>query len=314
MIQPTAKIWHNGEFIAWDDAKVHVLTHALHYGTSVFEGIRCYDTRKGPGVFRLAEHIRRMFDSAKIYRMTDLGFSRAAIEQACKDIAVVNGLSSCYIRPIAFRGYGDVGVRSLGNPIEIYIACWEWGRYLGSEALEEGVDVCVSSWTRIAPNTLPAIAKVAANYMNSQLILMEANLHGYTEGIALDTAGYVSEGSGENIFLIRDEVIYTPPLGTSVLPGITRDSVIRIAIDLGYALKEQAIPREWLYIADELFFTGTAAEVTPIRSVDRIPVGAGRRGPITEHIQAEFLAITSGAQHDRYGWLSLLDSRSSAAA
>ncbi len=314
MIEPTAKIWHNGEFIAWDDAKVHVLTHALHYGTSVFEGIRCYDTQRGPGIFRLSEHVRRMFDSAKIYRISDLGFSREEIEQACKDVATVNGLSSCYIRPIAFRGYGDVGVRSLDNPVEFYIACWKWGRYLGSEALEEGVDVCVSSWTRIAPNTLPAIAKVAANYMNSQLILMEANLHGYTEGIALDSAGYVSEGSGENIFLIRDDIIYTPPLGTSVLPGITRDSVIRIATDLGYTLKEQAIPREWLYIADELFFTGTAAEVTPIRSVDRIEVGSGRRGPITNHIQSQFLAVTAGTQDDRYGWLSILDSRSSAAA
>ncbi len=314
MIQPTAKIWHNGEFIAWDDAKVHVLTHALHYGTSVFEGIRCYDTRNGPGIFRLPEHIRRMFDSAKIYRMLDLGFSQEDIAQACKDVARVNGLSSCYIRPVAFRGFGDVGVRSLNNPIEIYIACWEWGRYLGAEALEQGVDVCVSSWTRIAPNTLPAIAKVAANYMNSQLILMEANLHGYTEGIALDAAGYVSEGSGENIFLIRDGVIYTPPLGTSVLPGITRDSVIRIAEDLGYILQEQVIPRESLYIADELFFTGTAAEVTPIRSVDRIEVGSGRRGPVTEHIQREFLALTAGNKEDRYGWLSGLDARSSAAA
>ena len=204
MIKPTEKIWYNGDFIDWDDAKVHVLTHALHYGTSVFEGIRCYDTKNGPGLFRLPEHVRRMFDSAKIYRMEDLGFSREEFAQACKDVTQVNGLSSCYIRPVVFRGFGDVGVRSLSNPIECYIACWEWGRYLGAEALEQGVDVCVSSWTRIAPNTLPAIAKVAANYMNSQLILMEANLHGYTEGIALDAAGYVSEGSGENIFLIRD--------------------------------------------------------------------------------------------------------------
>ena len=314
MIKPTAKIWHNGEFIDWDDAQVHVLTHALHYGTSVFEGIRCYDTKNGPALFRLPEHVRRMFDSAKIYRMEDLGFSREEFAQACKDVTQINGLSSCYIRPVVFRGFGDVGVRSLSNPIECYIACWEWGRYLGAEALEEGVDVCVSSWTRIAPNTLPAIAKVAANYMNSQLILMEANQHGYTEGIALDTAGYVSEGSGENIFLIRDGVIYTPPLGTSVLPGITRDCIIQIARDLNYPLREQAIPREWLYIADELFFTGTAAEVTPIRSVDRINVASGRRGPITEHIQAEFLGITSGAKEDRHGWLSTLDARSSAAA
>ncbi len=314
MIKPTAKIWHNGEFIAWDDANVHVLAHALHYGTSVFEGIRCYDTLNGPAIFRLPEHVRRMFDSAKIYRMDNIGFSQEEFAQACKDVTTINGLASCYIRPIVFRGFGDVGVRSLDNPIECYIACWEWGRYLGAEALERGVDVCVSSWTRMAPNTLPAIAKVAANYMNSQLILMEANQHGYTEGIALDTAGYVSEGSGENIFLIRDDIIYTPPLGTSVLPGITRDSIIRLAADLNYPLREQAIPREWLYIADELFFTGTAAEVTPIRSVDRIDVGSGHRGPITEHLQSEFLAITAGAAKDRYGWMSLLDTQSSAAA
>lgn len=314
MIRPTARIWYNGEFIAWDDAQVHVLSHALHYATSIFEGIRCYETRTGPGVFRLREHVRRMFDSAKIYRIVDLGFSQDEVQRACKDTIAVNGLSSCYVRPIAFRGFGDVGVRSLENPIEFYIACWEWGRYLGAEALEEGVNVCVSSWTRMAPNTLPAVAKVAANYMNSQLILMEANMHGYTEGIALDNAGYVSEGSGENLFLVRDEVIYTPPLSSSVLPGITRDSVIRIATDMGYPLREEAIPREWLYIADELFFTGTAAEVTPIRSVDKIEIGSGRRGPVTEHIQSEFLAITSGAKEDRYGWLSYVANRSSAAA
>ena len=314
MITPTAKIWHNGEFINWEDAKVHVLAHALHYGTSVFEGIRCYDTRRGPAVFRLPEHVRRMFDSAKIYRMLDLGFSQDEVVEACKSVTAVNGLSSCYIRPIAFRGYGDVGVRAVNNPIEFYIACWKWGRYLGAEALEEGVDVCVSSWTRIAPNTLPAIAKVAANYMNSQLIVMEATMHDYTEGIALDTAGYVSEGSGENIFLIRDGLIYTPPLGTSVLPGITRDSVIRLATELGYEIREQAIPREWLYIADELFFTGTAAEVTPIRSVDQIPVGSGRRGPVTQRLQAEFLGITSGTSEDRFGWLSPVPSCATVAA
>ena len=314
MIKPTEKIWHNGRFIPWDEAKVHVLTHALHYGTSVFEGIRCYDTRNGPAMFRLREHVRRMYESAKIYRFGNIGFTQEEFAQACVDVSVVNGMSSCYVRPIVFRGYGDVGVRSLNNPIECYIACWEWGRYLGAEALEQGVDVCVSSWTRIAPNTLPAIAKVAANYMNSQLILMEANQHGYTEGIALDTQGYVSEGSGENVFLIRDGIIYTPPLGTSVLPGITRDAIICIAGELGYPLREQAIPREWLYIADELFFTGTAAEVTPIRSVDRIAVGAGRRGPITEHLQSEFLAITSGDAADRFGWLSYLPTPAAAVA
>ena len=314
MIQPTDKIWHNGEFINWDDAKVHVLTHALHYGTSVFEGLRCYDTANGPAIFRLPEHIRRLFDSAKIYRMDNLGFDQTGIIEACKDVRRVNNLTSCYIRPIAFRGLGDVGVLSINNPVEFYIACWEWGSYLGSEALEQGVDVCVSSWTRMAPNTLPAMAKVAANYMNSQLIKMEAVLNGYTEGIALDIAGFVSEGSGENIFLVRDGQIFTPPLATSVLPGITRDSVIQIAYDLGYSVQEQAIPREMLYIADELFFTGTAAEVTPIRSVDKIQVGEGKRGSITEHIQTEFLSIIQARKADRYGWLTMLDACATAAA
>ena len=314
MIQATEKIWHNGEFIAWDDAKVHVLTHALHYGTSVFEGIRCYQTTRGAAIFRLDEHIRRMFDSSKIYRMEPLGFSQAQLAQACRDIVTENGLSACYIRPLAFRGYGEVGVLSTGNPIEIYIACWEWGQYLGAEALEQGVDICISSWTRIAPNTLPAMAKVAANYMNSQLIKMEATLNGYSEGIALDVLGYVSEGSGENVFLIRDGQIYTPPLGTSALPGITRDSVMKIAVDLGYSVKEQVIPREWLYIADELFFPGTAAEVTPIRSVDKIQIGIGKRGPITERIQAEYLGIVEGRVEDRHGWLTRLDAPATVAA
>jgi branched-chain amino acid aminotransferase len=314
MIQATDKIWRNGEFIGWNDAQVHVMTHALHYGSSVFEGIRCYETAKGSAVFRLNEHIRRMFDSSKIYRMEPLGFSHAQLAQACLDVVTENCLSACYIRPVAFRGYGDVGVLALNNPIEVYIACWKWGQYLGAEALEQGVDVCISSWTRIAPNTLPAMAKVAANYMNSQLIKMEATLNGYSEGIALDASGYVSEGSGENVFLIRDGQLYTPPLGTSALPGITRDSVIKIATDLGYSVKEQVIPREWLYIADELFFTGTAAEVTPIRSVDKIQIGIGKRGPITENIQSEYLGIIEGRKEDRHGWLTFLDAPKTVAA
>jgi branched-chain amino acid aminotransferase len=314
MIQATDKIWRNGEFIGWNDAQVHVMTHALHYGSTVFEGIRCYETAKGSAVFRLNEHIRRMFDSSKIYRMEPLGFSHAQLAQACLDVVTENGLSACYIRPVAFRGYGDVGVLALNNPIEIHIACWKWGQYLGAEALEQGVDVCISSWTRIAPNTLPAMAKVAANYMNSQLMKMEATLNGYSEGIALDASGYVSEGSGENVFLIRDGQLYTPPLGTSALPGITRDSVIKIATDLGYSVKEQVIPREWLYIADELFFTGTAAEVTPIRSVDKIQIGIGKRGPITEKIQSEYLGIIEGRIEDRHGWLTFLDAPKTVAA
>ncbi len=304
MIQPVAKIWRNGELIDWDEARVHVMTHALHYGTCVFEGIRCYKTASGPGLFRLPEHIRRMFDSSKIYRMDIKSFTQEQLRQACVDLVRANGLEACYVRPVAFRGYGDVGVLSTKNPIEIYIICWEWGKYLGAEALENGVDVCISSWTRIAPNTLPAMAKVAANYMNSQLIKMEAVTNGYAEGIALDANGYVSEGSGENVFLVRDGRIYTPPLGTSALPGITRETVITLAREAGLSVTEQAIPREWLYIADEVFFTGTAAEVTPIRSVDRIQIGAGHRGPTTAKIQEAFHNILTGAVEDRYGWLT----------
>jgi len=304
MITPTEKIWRNGELINWNDANVHVLTHALHYGSSVFEGIRCYETAQGPAVYRLKEHIRRMFDSSKIYRMDIPRFTRAELEAACIEIVRVNGLKSCYIRPVVFRGYGEMGVLPLKNPIEIYICCWEWGKYLGAEAIEQGVDVCVSSWTRIAPNTLPAMAKVAANYMNSQLIKMEAVLNGYAEGIALDVAGYASEGSGENIFLIRDGVIYTPTLGTSALPGITRDTVITLAREADIEVREQAIPREWLYIADELFFTGTAAEITPIRSVDKIAIGSGSRGPVTKKLQTAFDDILTGKAADRFGWLT----------
>ena len=306
MIQPTEKIWHNGTMIPWDEARVHVLTHALHYGTSVFEGIRCYSTPEGPAIFRAKEHVRRLFDSCKVYRMDDFAFTQEELVVALRDLVNVNGLDSCYLRPIAFRGYGEVGVLSLKNPIEIYIACWEWGKYLGPEALEKGVDVCVSSWTRLAPNTLPAIAKVAANYMNSQLIKMEAVLNGYSEGIALDASGYVSEGSGENIFVVRDGKIYTPPLGNSVLPGVTRDTVMQLGCSIGLEFVEQMIPREMLYIADEVFFTGTAAEITPIRSVDKIPIGSGMRGPVTERLQREFELLLALQSPDHYGWLTFV--------
>jgi branched-chain amino acid aminotransferase len=308
MIQATEKIWHNGTMIPWDEARVHVLTHALHYGTSVFEGIRCYDTPEGPAIFRAREHIRRFFDSCKIYRMTGLPFTQEELVDALQELVRVNKMTACYLRPLAFRGYGEVGVLSLKNPMEAYIACWEWGKYLGPEAIEKGVDVCVSSWTRLAPNTLPAMAKVAANYMNSQLMKMEAVMNGYSEGIALDAAGYVSEGSGENIFLVRDSKIYTPPLGNSVLPGITRDTVIQLGRDLGMEFVEQVVPRELLYIADEVFFTGTAAEITPIRSVDKIPVGNGERGPVTRRLQKEFMDILTCKSPDRYGWLTFVNS------
>ena len=307
MIQATEKIWFNGKFINWDDAKVHVLTHALHYGSSVFEGIRCYATSEGPAIFRAKEHARRLFDSAKIYRMEELGFTQEQLVEAMRELVRLNGLAACYIRPITLRGYGEVGVLSLKNPIDTYIICWEWGKYLGAEAIEKGVDVCVSSWTRLAPNTLPAMAKVAANYMNSQLIKMEAVVNGYAEGIALDATGYVSEGSGENVFLVRDGVIYTPTMGTSALPGITRATVLQLGKDLGYEFVQQAIPREWLYIADELFFTGTAAEITPIRSVDRIKIGKGERGPITKSLQEEFSAIVTRKKEDRHGWLTFVN-------
>jgi len=305
MIQATEKIWHNGKMVPWNEANVHVMTHALHYGTSVFEGIRCYATKKGPAIFRLPEHMRRMFDSSKIYRMDLPNITPQQLGEACVETVRVNGLKSCYIRPVAFRGYGQVGVLSTGNPIEIYVVCWEWGKYLGAEAVEQGVDVCISSWTRIAPNTLPAMAKVAANYMNSQLIKMEAVQNGYAEGIALDATGYVSEGSGENVFLVKDGTIYTPTLGTSALPGITRHTVITFAKEAGIPVVEQALPREWLYIADELFFTGTAAEITPIRSVDRITVGSGTRGPITEQLQTAFNKVIEDGD-DSHGWLKFL--------
>ena len=304
MLTPTEKIWHNGRFIRWDEATIHVLSHVVSYGSSVFEGIRCYSTPAGPAVFRLREHIRRMVDSARIYRMENLGFSPEQLAEAMLELVRVNQMDACYIRPIVLRGYGEVGVNPLKNPIDVYIACWEWGKYLGEEALAEGVDVCVSSWTRLAPNTLPALAKAGANYMNSQLIKMEALANGYSEGIALDAAGYVSEGSGENIFVVRDGKIHTPPLGASVLPGITRDAILTLARDHGIPLVEAIVPRELLYIADEVFFSGTAAEITPIRSIDRITIGKGHRGPITEKLQTEFFGVINGTRPDRYGWLS----------
>ena len=303
MLQATEKIWHNGRLIAWNDAKIHVLTHVVSYGSSVFEGARCYETAHGPAIFRAPEHSRRLIDSAKIYRM-EIPYSAAELTNAMIEVVRANRLRSCYIRPIALRGYGDVGVLPKNNPVETYIAVWSWGKYLGDEAITHGVDACISSWTRIAPNTLPALSKAGGNYLNSQLIRMEASANGYGEGIALDDAGYVSEGSGENIFVVRDGKILTPPLGASVLPGITRDTIIKIAEQLNLPVIETLIPRELLYIADEVFFTGTAVEVTPIRSVDRIVVGNGGRGPITERIQARFFEITGGTYKDEFGWLT----------
>jgi branched-chain amino acid aminotransferase len=306
MLVPTEKIWHNGQFIPWNDAKIHVLSHVVSYGSSVFEGIRCYATPGGPAVFRLRDHVRRIVDSAKIYRM-EVPYTIEQLSDALCDLVRVNRMNACYLRPIVFRGYGNMGVFPGDNPVEVYLACWEWGRYLGEEALSEGVEVCVSSWNRMAPNTLPALSKAGANYMNSQLIKMEAVADGYDEGIALDTAGYVSEGSGENIFVVRDGKVFTPPLSASVLLGVTRDSVIRLAQDQGIPVIETLIPREMLYIADEVFFSGTAAEITPIRTVDHIQVGHGRRGPITERLQKEFFSILDGSKPDRYGWLTAVN-------
>jgi len=301
---PTEKIWHNGRFIGWDEARIHVLSHVVSYGSSVFEGIRCYETPTGPAIFRLKEHVRRMADSAKIYRMDDLGYSLDELAAAMVELVRVNRLKSCYIRPVAFRGYGAIGVDARKNPIEVYIACWEWGQYLGEEALAKGVNVSVSSWMRMAPNTMPALSKAGGNYLNSQLIRMEASVNGYDEGIALDASGYVSEGSGENIFLVRDGKVYTPPLGNSILPGITRESVMALCEQIGVPVVETLIPREMLYIADEVFFTGTAAEITPIRSIDKITIGPGHRGPVTEKLQKAFFGIVNGTVPDKYGWLT----------
>ncbi|HUP63996.1 MAG TPA: branched-chain amino acid transaminase [Thermoanaerobaculia bacterium] len=297
------KVWMNGRMIDYADAKVHVFTHALHYGSAVFEGIRCYRTENGPAIFRLHEHIRRLYDSSKIYRF-EVPVPIEQFEQACIDVIVANDFEDCYLRPLVYRGHMSLGVHPGKCPVDVCIGAWKWGKYLGEEAMENGVDVRVSSWTRMAPNTFPAMAKATANYMNSILIRSEAGIDGYAEGIALDVSGYVSEGSGENVFVIRDGMIKTPPLGASVLPGITRDSVIRIAAEYGYEVQETLIPREALYIADEVFFTGTAAEVTPIRSIDRIAIGSGRRGPITEKIQKHFFDYVGGRIEDRYGWLT----------
>ena len=308
----TEKIWCNGKFIPWDDAKIHVLSHVVSYGSAVFEGMRCYETQRGPAIFRLREHMQRLLNSAHIYRM-GVSFTHEALCQASLDLVRENKIGACYIRPIVLRGYGDAGVDPQNCPVDVYLACWEWGKYLGEEALRSGVDVCVSSWNRPAPNTLPQMAKAAANYMNSQLIRMEAKANGYSEGIALDVNGYVSEGSGENIFVVMNGTIYTPPFANSALPGITRDSIMTLCRELGFPVVEQMLPREMLYVAEEVFLCGTAAEITPIRSIDRVKIGTGSRGPVAKSIQEEFFAITNGTVSDRHGWLSPVGVPSSAA-
>jgi len=300
-----SRLWKNGKFIDWKDATIHVASHVLHYGSSVFEGIRCYQTNRGSAIFRLKEHVKRLLDSAKIYRMP-VSFSEEELREVCREVVRVNNYKEAYIRPLVYRGYHSLGVNPLECPVEVVIMAWHWGAYLGKEALEKGVDVRVSSWHRLAPNTMPALAKAGANYMGSQLIKMEALADGYVEGIGLTASGYVSEGSGENLFVIENTKIYTPPLSASILPGITRDSVIQIAKDLSFEVIEQDIPREKLYIADEVFFTGTAAEVSPIRSVDRIQIGEGKRGPVTTAIQKQLFGILSGETEDKRGWLDYI--------
>ncbi|MCH8948502.1 MAG: branched-chain amino acid transaminase [Acidobacteria bacterium] len=304
-VQKTDKIWHNGKFIDWDDATIHVTAHVISYGSAVFEGIRCYATPPGPAILRLPEHAQRLLNSSKIYRM-EVKYSLEELMQAMVELVRVNKMPHCYIRPVVLRGYGVVGVDPSKTPIEVYIACWPWGGYLGADSLEKGVDVCVSSWNRMAPNTLPAMAKSAANYMNSQLIKMEAIINGYVEGIALDDRGLVSEGSGENIFIVRAGTVITPPLASSILPGITRDSVITLCRDFEIPFQERSIPREELYISDEVFFVGTATEITPIRSIDRHVIGSGQRGPVTKTLQDEFFGILQGKKADRHGWLTLV--------
>jgi len=301
----TDTIWMNGRLIPWEQATVHVLSHVIHYGSCIFEGIRCYKTARGSAVFRLRDHVERLFDGCAIYRM-EVPYTPAQIEAAIVETIKANRQEACYIRPLVYRGYETLGVDPFPCPIDVAIAVWPWGAYLGKEANEKGVDVMVSSWRRSAPDTLPTMAKASANYMNSQLIRMEASINGYAEGIALDASGFVSEGSGENIFVVKKGTLYTPPLAASILSGITRASVLELAQDLKIPIVEMNIPREMLYIADEIFFSGTAAEVTPIRSVDRSPVGGGARGPITTRLQTAFNAITSGTAEDRRHWLSPL--------
>jgi branched-chain amino acid aminotransferase len=296
-------IWMNGKLVPWDDANIHIGSHVIHYGSAVFEGVRCYNTPEGPAIFRLDAHTERLFNSAKIYRM-DMPYTFEELSRAQLETVAANKKEACYIRPIVYRGYGQLGVNPFPCPVDVAIMVWDWGRYLGQEALETGVDVCVSSWARIAPNTLPAMAKTSANYMNSQLIKMEAIKAGYVEGIALDSDGYLSEGSGENLFLVKNGTLLTPPLVSSVLPGITRDTVVQLARRLRIPVEEARLPREMLYISDEVFMTGTAAEITPVRSVDKITIGKGARGPVTEALQKAFFDVIECRVPDEYGWLT----------
>jgi len=297
------KIWMNGDLVPWKDANIHIASHVIHYGSSIFEGFRAYESSQGPAIFRLRAHTQRLYNSCKMYRM-DIPYTQEEFNLAVIDTIKSNGFSSCYIRPIVYRGYGTLGVDPFPNPVNCAILVWEWGTYLGEEALEKGVDVKISTWQRMAPNTLPALSKSGANYMNSQLIKMEALTEGYVEGIALNTSGNVSEGSGENIFVVVNDIIHTPPLSSSILPGITRDTVIQLAREKGLSVIEEVIPREMLYIADEVLFTGSAAEITPIRSIDKISIGSGKRGPITKILQDAFFSYIEGKREDKFNWVT----------
>ncbi|MDQ8180723.1 branched-chain amino acid transaminase [Pelagicoccus sp. SDUM812005] len=305
-MEETEFIWHGGKLIAWKDATVHVMTHALHYGSSVFEGIRVYDTAEGPAFLCLERHLKRFYDSARIYRMT-MPFEVAELRRICHEVIRANKLTSAYVRPLAFRGYGPITVYGNADPVEVTVAAFPWGAYLGEDALENGVDVGVSSWTRVAPNTLPTMAKAGGNYLSSQLITMEAHRHGYTEGIGLDASGHLSEGAGENIFVVRDGVLLTPPITAAILPGITRSITIDLAQRLGYEVREESLPRELLYVADEVFMTGTATEIAAIRSVDGLTVGSGKRGVVTEQLQKAFFGLFDGSTEDTRGWLEKVE-------
>jgi len=299
----TEWIWHDGAFVRWEDAQVHVLAHSMQFGSSAFEGVRCYSTPQGPAIFRLEDHLRRLIASCRIYR-TAVPYSLEELAAACCELVERNGLQACYIRPMVLRGYGAAGMVPFASPVEVYLPCWPWGAYLGDGALENGVDACVSSWNRVAPNTIPAGAKIAGNYLSGQLVKMEALANGFAEGISLTTDGMIGEGSGQNIFLARDGTLYTPPINGTILPGITRDSIVTLAQDAGIPVREVSLPRDMLYIADEVFFSGTAAEITPVRSVDRIAVGTGKVGPMTRQLQQRFLDVANGRVEDVHGWLT----------
>ncbi len=299
----TQWIWRDGAFIPWADATIHVLSHSVQFGSSAFEGIRAYNTPRGPAIFRLREHLTRLLMSCKIYRM-DVPYTIDQLLAASRELIVRNGVDSCYLRPMVVRGYGSAGMVPTGAPVEVYLPCWPWGTYLGAGALENGVDACISSWHRVEPNTIPAMAKIAGNYLSGQLIKMEALANGYAEGIALSPSGMVSEGSGQNVFLVSGGTIVTTPLDGTILGGITRDTIMTLAREAGIPVREAHIPREMLYMADEVFFTGTAAEITPVRSIDKITIGAGKPGPISTLMQTQYLDIVHGRVDDTHGWLT----------